>query len=470
MAYYFSKPKFQIYKYSQEDIPPLPKYQQQNYQPQNGHYQQHQQQQSQPHQQQQLPQYRRQQQPLHTSVQIEPSQSFELKQTQNGYQLFSPTDEQPTQQITAGYYEQPVHQQPAVPVIVLRIPGPAKYAAHLQALLQQYLEIRAAEYIKRYQEEQQQQEQQHQQYHSDTGTQQYYYSTIDQSQAYPIDQSSHYQMPAYQNYEPTHQQQSTYPQETAQDTPSETDDQPAYRYQTIVQTDDTQQYQQPHQIYGPAAYTPSSTESTRLQISENFPSKSHTQVYFPAHRVQQSPGSQIQETQHQEEAPVAHDVSHDSHQQVFHPPLVYTHLHAQAPAPQQQQHHQQQEQPQPEQYQQEEEYQPAEEQSEPIQYYDDHQETEADYSSASEQNVITITQRPPAAAHDEMPYNYHAHNAATSLSRRSQQPYEYQKGSKRQINYSGEQEYRQKVQKIMNRMKSKVKNQNLDKSTSVLES
>lgn len=39
------------------------------------------------------------------------------------------------------------------PVIVLKIPGPAKYASHLQSLLQQYLELRAAQYIRAFEEQ-----------------------------------------------------------------------------------------------------------------------------------------------------------------------------------------------------------------------------------------------------------------------------------------------------------------------------
>lgn len=39
------------------------------------------------------------------------------------------------------------------PVIVLKIPGPAKYASHLQQLLQQYLELRAAQYIRAFEEQ-----------------------------------------------------------------------------------------------------------------------------------------------------------------------------------------------------------------------------------------------------------------------------------------------------------------------------
>lgn len=78
-----------------------------------------------------------------TEVSIEPSYSYELKPqsyfTQNEPQIDVP---KPVNQ----YSEQNEHYEE--PVIVLRIPGPAKYATHLQTLLQQYLEIRAAQYLR----------------------------------------------------------------------------------------------------------------------------------------------------------------------------------------------------------------------------------------------------------------------------------------------------------------------------------
>lgn len=106
--------------------------------------------------------YYQQPQDEHTSVEIQPSRAYEIKETPHGYQTLLDGVEQ---QDTAEYRHQvPSETQPTVPVIVLRIPGPQKYASHLQALLQQYLEIRAAQYIQVLQEQeaQQQQQQQHQ--------------------------------------------------------------------------------------------------------------------------------------------------------------------------------------------------------------------------------------------------------------------------------------------------------------------
>lgn len=104
--------------------------------------------------------YYQQSQNEHTSVEIQPSRSYELQETQHGYESLE-------QQDTAEYHHQALaSQQPSVPVIVLRIPGPQKYASHLQALLQQYLEIRAAQYIQVLQQQEAQQLQQQQQLQS----------------------------------------------------------------------------------------------------------------------------------------------------------------------------------------------------------------------------------------------------------------------------------------------------------------
>lgn len=142
--YTFSKPRYEFYPYSQHDIPPAPQYQ---------------------HQQQQLhylrhyptalvdsdPSYYNKQ--AHTSVEIQPSQSYEIKQTDHGYKtIYHGGDGH----ISPGYgnaHTDVSSDDQHVPVIVLRVPGPAKYAAHLQALLQQYIEVRAAQYLQSLQEQ-----------------------------------------------------------------------------------------------------------------------------------------------------------------------------------------------------------------------------------------------------------------------------------------------------------------------------
>lgn len=147
--YSFSKPKYEIYPYSQHDIPPSSEYQQNQH---HLHY---------------LrnyptaliesdPNYFRKQVANElrsngqTSVEIQPSHSYEIKQTEHGYKTIyhgGGNDDH------AQEYAAQSGEGEAVPVIVLRVPGPAKYASHLRVLLQQYLEARAAQYIQTLQEQ-----------------------------------------------------------------------------------------------------------------------------------------------------------------------------------------------------------------------------------------------------------------------------------------------------------------------------
>ncbi|XP_062140501.1 uncharacterized protein LOC133848821 [Drosophila sulfurigaster albostrigata] len=166
-GYDYTPPKFMFYPYSQHDIPATESPDAYAYSPAD--YEQPET--TQPHQAHQ------QQQQQVTSVTIEPSYSYELK-PQTSYEAQQPVaveqhaqPEQPQIDLP-----QPQHEAAAVgggvgvdetagyqePVIVLRIPGPAKYAAHLQTLLQQYLEIRAAQYLQLLQDAEQRKHQQHQ--------------------------------------------------------------------------------------------------------------------------------------------------------------------------------------------------------------------------------------------------------------------------------------------------------------------
>ncbi|XP_055694863.1 involucrin isoform X2 [Lutzomyia longipalpis] len=143
--FYFSKPKLEFYPYSQEDIPPLPHPAQ--------------------HQLQQHPLHHRNRQRLnfhptrhqphhygHTAVEIQASPGYEIHE--NTFEHPPPPPQQPYH----ADFQQPAAYHHAEPVIVLKIPGPQKYAAHLRVLLQQYLEVRAAQFL----QELQQQELHHQ--------------------------------------------------------------------------------------------------------------------------------------------------------------------------------------------------------------------------------------------------------------------------------------------------------------------
>ncbi|KFB42893.1 AGAP002744-PA-like protein [Anopheles sinensis] len=113
-GYHFSKPKYMIYPYSQHDIPPV----------RSTHSTE-----------------------TVTDIEITPSHSYELKPIEEVYQIY-PTQQYSQEQQQQYYHQQAqsqhqakqLYQQEDTPVIVLKIPGPSKYAAHLQALLQQYLE------------------------------------------------------------------------------------------------------------------------------------------------------------------------------------------------------------------------------------------------------------------------------------------------------------------------------------------
>lgn len=140
-GYSFSKPKFEIYPYSQHDIPPSHNFRQSEH---NLHYLRH--------YPQALvesdPSYY-QKQAEHTSVEIQQSHSYEIKQTDDGYKTVYNNDDNNDH---SAYNQAGSTSGDTVPVIVLRIPGPTKYASHLQALLQQYLELRAAQYLQVLQE------------------------------------------------------------------------------------------------------------------------------------------------------------------------------------------------------------------------------------------------------------------------------------------------------------------------------
>ncbi|XP_016993544.2 transcription factor SPT20 homolog [Drosophila takahashii] len=350
-GYDYTPPKFMFYPYSQHDIPsgfahpqPLPEEQvEQEEEPQqpavqhhsHGHSHSHN------HNHEQV-----------TSVTIEPSYSYELK-PQTSYE----TQPQPQQQHTAP--EQPQIDLPQdekeggahgyqEPVIVLRIPGPAKYAAHLQTLLQQYLEIRAAQYLSLLQEaEQQQQQQQHvdapQQYGPPEPTANYHQEvsyahqlapTPAPLQYAPIDdvyqsykgrqqqqQQQQLQLQHQQQYEPQ-QQYYAPPMEYQQPTQfyyaqpqSHLQQQPQLYLIAMAQPEEEQQSQQRHHhqqpIYVPESDPPTgpgaaeheheaeSEPQHSLPITENNPRPTHTKVIFNPYPYQQQQHEQHQ--QHQAE-------------------------------------------------------------------------------------------------------------------------------------------------------------------------
>lgn len=403
--------------------------------------------------------YRNQQylpQQLHTTVEIAPSHGFEIKQTNNGYETYS-------QQQNAQHYNQnyqPISFQPdqhtTGPVIVLRIPGPQKYATHLQMLLQQYLEIRAAEYIKLLQEQELLQQQQQHTPQAHNYDQYSYEPTSHGEQMYQnqyrqsYKSSPHYQVqvqPAqivYQKHEestddgsqPIHYSHDTVNTEQQDEHGDQYQYQPTYRPDARYpqQTEENEHYyhsdeyqhsagdehsqQQQHYVYPKI----SSTTESSLQITENFPRDTHTHAYFTKSTTK---------------------------------PSIYVRPHQSYQDHAQPQHY--------------ESYQPQNYHSDDDgDYYYENQPSDKDYVSPSEQSVITITQKTPA------PYNYHAHPTQSvhdhpshdgDAQSSSQKVYlgthstdderAALKGAKRQTTSFTQEQYA-KLNKLISRMKKKV--------------
>lgn len=210
-----------------------------------------------------------------TEIEIQQSHSFEIKE-----QDYMPSFQQPSH--NQNYHQEQVYEDP-VPVIVLRVPGPQKYALHLQALLQQYLEIRAAQYIKALEDQERHGHLMHP--HQYVGHQMQYV---------PVAMYSH------QQYYPQQQQQQAYPHYYQQQVHHDktyqvpAGDQSYYQHtQTHRPTQEyhsTKHYHQQPQEY-PSSYinfvTPSYDQGGMhhhhqepLETVENYPSDKHTQVIF----------------------------------------------------------------------------------------------------------------------------------------------------------------------------------------------
>lgn len=418
-TYYFSKPKFQIYPYSQHDIAPTSQYQQ-------------------------IQQYLRHNQPQalvsspaeshsyyqnqHTSVEIQPSRSYEIKETPHGYQTLLDSLEQ---QDTAEYHHQmPVETQPAVPVIVLRIPGPQKYASHLQALLQQYLEIRAAQYIQVLQEQEAQQLQQQQQQHQEVPVEQHVpvpYSSNDDSylnqpvevgQTYPdsppvgVQQDYGVPQPQYveqsdlpNNAPPppspieTHSEEPQAYGQFQMETPQSGGQSAAFVYQALQ--DHAQQQEQivyggprqpvenPLDSYGVPRQ---SIASTPLLTSENYPDDKHTQVVFRS-TTHQPPAYHYDSSSLHSHSPDTGAVE----VQTFRAPLVYHRLEQFYGS-------------QPD-YESDALQQPGHNGNvHPEHHHNGGFEEEIPQSRTPGSDYVTITQRPV------LPYNYHAQSSSSSSS------------------------------------------------------
>lgn len=252
-----------------------------------------------------------------TDIVIQQSQSYEI------------TDYEPSNQhsVVQSYHQnnqqEQVYEDP-IPVIVLRVPGPQKYALHLQALLQQYLEIRAEHYIKELENQEKQghlmhpqhyvaQQQQQMRYVPMVASPLYHQQFYQQSQQPQQNQQQYQHQMVYPNYYQQQQELQQQQQEHQQQQQIPAGEQSYYQQPQIPAGEQSYYQQQPqghqepqafqnvpksqHQEEYPSSYinfvTPGydQVEVTaihnepehhehRLETSENYPSDKHTQVIF----------------------------------------------------------------------------------------------------------------------------------------------------------------------------------------------
>nr|XP_040227154.2 myb-like protein Q [Anopheles coluzzii] len=342
-GYHFSKPKYMIYPYSQHDIPPV-----------------------------------RSTHSTHetvTDIEITPSHSYELKPIEEVYQVY-PTQqyshEQHQHQQQQQYYQQHhsgqqpkqlFHQEDDSPVIVLKIPGPSKYAAHLQALLQQYLEIRAAQLYKELEEHEYQQQQQYEQHHHQQQQQ------VQHQQHYVQEQEVHAHHHHQQQQQEELQQQQQHHEHHTKTKYSQPD--PVYpteiAYVPMIRTHQNTYVPLPEQYYdAPKAPSPRPTKHRKTTVTPThvtFHSTAapepayHYQTYHPEQHAQvheqheQSHAPEHQQIQYQYVAqqPSGHGAEHET-QYVYEKPMVNfvtpvpetpTHAHTHEEAYHQHQHHRQ---------------------------------------------------------------------------------------------------------------------------------
>ncbi|KAH8246095.1 hypothetical protein KR026_009475, partial [Drosophila bipectinata] len=386
-GYDYTPPKFMFYPYSQHDIPsgfahpqPLPEELEEE---------------APPPPQQQPQQHHSPQKPHNhehvTSVTIEPSYSYELK-PQTSYETQAPQHTAPEQpqidlphdEAEAGGYQEPV--------IVLRIPGPAKYAAHLQTLLQQYLEIRAAQYLSLLQEAEQQQ--QHQPVHQQHVPEPQQYGPPEPV-AYQPEVSYTHQLTAapqpvqyapiddvYQSYKGRHQQQLQEPQYEPQQyyTPMEYQ-QPTQFYYAQPQS----HLQQQPQLYLIAMAQPEPEQHQQLQQQHHHHHQQQQQepIYVPEGEAPTAPEQQPEpEVEPEHNLPITENNPRPTHTKVIFNPYPYQ---------QQQQHQQQQQQLQHQQHVQEQ-----------------------------EQHAANLEEE--SQAEGDRPFNYHAHALKVRPGKRAAKP------------------------------------------------
>lgn len=285
--FYFSKPRYEVYPYSQEDIPAV-----------RNTY-------SKPD--------------PHTTVEIQQSQGYEIKEVQQEYPSYGQNYVRfPGHSSGGGGGGGGAHLQSheEVPVIVLKVPGPSKYAAHLKTLLQQYLEIRAEQVIRELEQqehaaaqlhaEQYQQHQQQFQHHQAQQYRQQQSHYIHQQQAPQQGLQTHVQYATPSSVEVDHQQD--FPQQFQHQ------GHVVSTVQSIVDSSDAHHQGQGHAVYGaPSQVTAAPEEHPVDFLQGEYQPTAGRNVYeeHQTHYVQQQESGQ---GDHQEYYQQQEHVYQDQHQ------------------------------------------------------------------------------------------------------------------------------------------------------------
>lgn len=269
-SYHFSQPKFEVYPYSQHDLVP---------------------------------------QAHHIEAYKRLNHGFNLQQNHgSGYSTHSQIQDFGGHQSHGGHQSYGGHEDQTVPVIVLRVPGPPAYAAHLQALLQAYILSRTEQLRQQHRTLSQSygtrlaaplshyepSHKQHVQVHNVEQSNQ----VLEQHEVqHPVQHSNHY-LPVQENHQQKEVVQYYQTQQQAHEEPSAEYGVPEQQVQYVDQGEEqvhqphNQQYTQqeqvqyvlPQQNYALQYVSGHHHQASSLPTNENYPSESHTQVIFPTHQ------------------------------------------------------------------------------------------------------------------------------------------------------------------------------------------
>jgi len=318
-----------------------------------------------------------------TDIEIQQSHSYEIKSENYQYQ---PSESQHNY----NQQQQQVYEDP-VPVIVLRVPGPAKYALHLQALLQQYLELRAAQFLKvleeqerhgqlmrpqqyasqdqvayipmvaitpmyqnnpyRYQQHQQvqqQAQQQHSHHHhqnSQHGYRQFYQQPMRHENTYrvavPAGEQSYYRQSQVQHQQPQPQHYQKYQSNVYHNVQPQISQHSQSQISQHAQSQPQTHHATSYITYVTPAYVTPAPQvhheeehhhNGHLQTSENYPSDKHTHVIFKKKKNRVQNHAQPSITYHTPSPIVVQEVpAHYNHQQEHQPEEEVEYQHQEHP-------------------------------------------------------------------------------------------------------------------------------------------